>query len=149
MVWEIHPYIGLSDLTFDLNVSTVVAKLGQPSQQRRMPSGRIRFMFGSDKPAIVFEDERLVEIATVPDLSDPLMLGTTSIYEKSPREIITEISKLDKDVYQKNGFLVCFNLGIALTGFHDDDPNQKAVVMFRKGFHWANQISEMEKFSPD
>lgn len=44
------------------------------------------------------------------------------------------------------GFLVLANLGLALTGFHDNDRSQLAITLFPKGA-WDNRLSKVRPFT--
>ncbi|WP_137173105.1 hypothetical protein [Massilia sp. HP4] len=39
-------------------------------------------------------------------------------------------------------------LGITLTGFHDNDIDQKAITVFERG-RWSDLISELKPFAVD
>ena len=45
----------------------------------------------------------------------------------------------------QHGFIVLLNLGITLTGFHDDDIYQRAVTVFARG-RWDGQLSDLKPF---
>ena len=59
--------------------------------------------------------------------------------------VLREILKLDSRVYLSFGFLVCLELGITLTGFHDDAEDDVAVTAFTKGV-WGVEKDELKLF---
>ena len=44
-----------------------------------------------------------------------------------------DLIKKDGQPFESNGFIILLRLGITLTGFHDNDPSQKAVTAFARG----------------
>lgn len=43
------------------------------------------------------------------------------------------------------GFIVLINLGMTLTGFHDNDPDQKAIALFPRGA-WDKRLPKLKEF---
>ncbi|EIJ45150.1 hypothetical protein GWL_45900 [Herbaspirillum sp. GW103] len=52
---------------------------------------------------------------------------------------------LDGNPYESVGFIVLLNLGITLTGFHDDDIYQRAVTVFTRG-RWDDLLQKLKPF---
>jgi hypothetical protein len=45
----------------------------------------------------------------------------------------------DKNIFESDGFLIFMNLGITLTGFHDESEDDVAVTIFSKGVWLADR----------
>lgn len=54
------------------------------------------------------------------------------------------IVRLSSDCHEWVGFIVCCDLGIQLSGFHDDDTSQLAISVFPEG----NYESHRPRFTP-
>ena len=52
---------------------------------------------------------------------------------------------LDSSPYEYFGFIVLLDLGITLTGFHDDDPSQRAITVFARG-RWDHVKGKFKRF---
>ena len=56
-----------------------------------------------------------------------------------------DLLRQDSCLYESCGFIILLNLGITLTGFDDNDPDQLAVTAFVRG-RWDGEKSDFKKF---
>jgi hypothetical protein len=120
----------MQPVTFDLIPADVEKRLGPPERvitndegQREERRGAIDIRYSTD-------DGKVVEIACV--------RGARLAYEDHDDlferpHLIEFLMRFDPTPQEAMGFLVFLNLGITVTGFHDEDESQKAIVAFRRG----------------
>jgi hypothetical protein len=129
VTFEIIPYLGAIPITFAQMPADVQRILGEPTSidenilgERDESRQLINIRYSP-------EDAKVAEIAFLPGV--PVFLHGCELFGHS--DLLGFLTGLDSDVFDSYGFLVFMNLGITVTGFHDDDESQKAITVFRKG----------------
>ncbi len=63
-------------------------------------------------------------------------------------QLIEFLSQCDQP-FENVGFVAFFKLGISVTGFHDDDDSQKAIVVYRAGRidDWRSRFRPLQRNS--
>ncbi|EMI42891.1 hypothetical protein RRSWK_04704 [Rhodopirellula sp. SWK7] len=101
--------------------------LGVP--QRKSTNFRKELTYDYEAFNVGFSNSKLVtHVGFVP--------GASVEYDGQPlltAESFRRLVQLDADAKEVLGFVVLLNLGIAFTGFHDNDDSQKAVTAFERG----------------
>ncbi|WP_156398790.1 hypothetical protein [Methylobacterium sp. Leaf469] len=143
MSWEINSYVGLNEIKFECSIDDIIQILGKPVRDKTTPTGRRRLQFSERKPAIVFEKENIVEISLLPQIDGGATYHGECIFSQEPDLLLRFLQNCNGQIYERNGFLILFKLGFVLTGFHDDDSNQKSLVMFRRNFYWNALRNDM------
>ena len=75
-------------------------------------------------------------------------LATIKLFVDEPISVIKRLFLLDSSAATYLGFLVFLELGISLTGFHDDDEDQKAFTAFERG-SWDKRKMKLKKIDID
>jgi hypothetical protein len=60
---------------------------------------------------------------------------------------LANFEKEDPGLVEALGFILSLKLGLAFSGFHEDDPEQMAVHTFRRG-DWDMFRDRMKPFRP-
>ena len=139
MKFEIIPYEGALPVRFGASQDEVVKLLGEPEIRSKNFRGEpffyldlinIGFAINGGVMHVGFLPGCIVEVRGI----DPF---APSSFER--------LLDIDGEPMEVVGIIVLLNLGITLTGFHDDDEAQKAVTAFARG-EFDELQSEMQPF---
>jgi hypothetical protein len=86
----------------------------------------------------------LVEIGFISNI-ETLTCNNTALFTNEPLDVVRILLAPDKQPYELPGFVVLLNLGITLTGFHDQATDERAVTVFTKG-RWDSEIEVLKPF---
>ncbi|NHZ97920.1 hypothetical protein [Massilia sp. CCM 8734] len=144
--YEIKSYIGVGDLLFGMRPDEVIQHAGVPSVVRtNMLGERHERRFGTGIGLTYGKlNNGLVELGFSRQLTELTFQGRPLFLEPS-KKIFKMMIELDGAPYEHVGFIVLFNLGITMTGFHDDDEEDKAVTVFARG-RWDETLKKMNRF---
>ena len=145
--WTIHPYVGVGQLKFGMTPDEVAAILGPPEGSRPVAStGELRERREKSALQAVYAagDRRLVELGFSPPIAG-LEFDGVRLFTSPSHDALREILRRDPAPLADVGFVVFFDLGLSLTGFDDDDEDDKAVTVFDKG-RWDEIRPQMQKF---
>jgi hypothetical protein len=136
MGFEIIPFVGVGELRFGMTPTEIADILGVPLSKdvgRNYYEERVEYRSCAD--VVVSYDKNSNTAAefgfgqTIRELS----------YMKQKIFLMPELDALrllidrDSNPYESVGFVIFPNLGISMTGFHDNDPDEKAVSVSEKG----------------
>lgn len=124
---NIDPYTSVGPIKFGMSELDVRAALGEPASisKDRRDNDVMRY----EGIKVTVAPHGVTEVALLPTV--PVTLRGIKIFSSS--SAFTDLCELDGDPQIVVGFVVLLNLGIALTGFHDQDESQKAVTVFERG----------------
>lgn len=144
--YEIESYIGVGDLRFGMTLDQVSQLEGTPDIVEKNMLGEINESRFNTGIAFTYGklDNGLVELGFSSELSELTFRGRPLFLEPS-KKIFKAMIELDGAPYEHVGFIVLFNLGITMTGFHDDDEEDKAVTVFARG-RWDETLPKMNRF---
>ncbi|RWX81485.1 hypothetical protein EPK99_04130 [Neorhizobium lilium] len=147
MAWVFTPYKGLSDIRFRQDREEVERVLGEPQKVKRTYTGKTRLEYSMSMPAFVFADGELIEMNLLPDVSEPFEYRGMDLFAMPEDEVLRQLEQDDLNVRESNGFIIFFGLGLALTGFHDEMPEQKAITLFGHNHPWIEKRPTMQASS--
>jgi hypothetical protein len=139
--FEIVSYIGPKPLLFGMTERQVEAVVGHP--QTIMTNGQ-------DEPNAFYEsfsiryskrEKKLVEIGFLKTARVKILAINPFTQKNGFRDLV----RRDSCPYECFGFIVLLDLGITLTGFHDNDPDQLAITAFVRG-RWDDSKSDFKRF---
>ena len=135
MAWEIYPYTGAGTLKFGMSPEEVVQILGAERKKEHAPPHGARYFFRQDQPIAIFNHNKLLEISFTPDTSDPVLYDQQDLFLEGEQDVLGALWRKSgqADTFEIMGFVIFFPLGVALSGYHDNDPSQKAVLCFAEG----------------
>jgi hypothetical protein len=143
--FELNPYKGAGLIEFGMDASQVEALLGSADKtsvnhlkQRVDFRAFMNIGYSADEPQVVVHlgfgrQMEGVAYKGVLLFGDVKNLGFQMLLED------------DGNPFTYLGFIVLLNLGITLTGFHDNDVSQQAVAMFQYGA-WDARKSKLKQY---
>jgi len=132
--YVINSYVGVNEFTFGLNRNRVHEMLGKPERERKsMFTEEITDFWKDSGLQLTFSSSQgnLKEISLYPNIGNAFINGLELFSQPSPN-VFSELVKQDKSVKESEGIIVFFKLGIAVTGFGNEDDN-KSVTAFSHG----------------
>ena len=136
---EISPYAGVGPMRFGMSPTETVEHLGQPQAVSTNRSSETVQRYST--MLLTYDAEGLAEVGIFPE-------GEARLGSLDPltREGLAALIAEDGEAQDVLGFVVLLNLGITVTGVHDDDHAQRAVTAFRRG-RWDRLHASMKPFS--
>ena len=131
--FDIYPYVGPLPLRFGTQRRDVPACLGIPARPSRKDD-----RFGSVRVAY-YDTEEVTEVGFGPREVTLSFLGTRLWDGERIDDPMPLLLKHDSNPLEFYGFVVFLKIGVTCTGFHDDDPSQRAITVFRRGL-WDKHI---------
>jgi hypothetical protein len=139
--FEIISYLGAKPLLFGMTENQAEQLIGPPSRISTNNLGEKNTSYESFGIRYSPHTGGLVEIGFSKS-AKVSFLGIDVFQESTAFE---RILQEDTSPYESVGFIVLLDLGITLTGFHDDDEQQKAITVFERG-RWDHLKSKFKKF---
>ena len=140
-IFEIVSYVGAKPLLFGMTQAQAEAFVGPPRRLIRDNRGEIDASYESFNICYSKRDKTLVEIGFSPT-AEVTIRGMNPFTQKNAfRNLVSQ----DSCPYESFGFIILLDLGITLTGFHDNDPNQLAITAFVRG-RWDFMKSQLKGF---
>lgn len=130
---NIYPYVGIDSIKFGMNSKEVRDVLGEPNSVSTSGLGEEEENYEDMTIRYCIENNKVVEISFDPDSG--VMLDGEYLYSQS--NLTKYLLFKDPNPVECYGFLIFLGLGIATTGFHDFDEDQKAISIFSKG-RWSS-----------
>jgi hypothetical protein len=125
-VLDIKPGIGLGNLRFGDSVDETARKIGQPVAKSSFENVQ-EFIFSSGLK-LSFRNGSLYQIGASHRVPNITFHGR-DIFSSDSMEILRLLEKDSSGAYQAYGFVVFLPLGVSLTGFHDEDIDEKAMTI--------------------
>jgi hypothetical protein len=126
--FNLVPYVGADPITFEMSPPAVENIIGPPISVGTNDYGEREEWRDSLIVRYSNRDSRVVEITFRPNAR--LLYKGVDLFQKEA--VISFLSQYDRP-FEIVGFVVFLDLGILMTGFHDNDESQKAITVFRKG----------------
>ena len=139
--FEIISYVGAKPLLFGMTQSQAEALVGPPEMTEDNFSGETNAMYRSFGIRYSKQDQKLVEVG----FSKTATVTIRGINVFSQKNAFRDLVRQDSCPYESYGFIILLDLGITLTGFHDNDPNQLAITAFARG-RWDDEKSDFKRF---
>lgn len=144
--FEIIPLTGASGLSFGITPTEVEQNLGTPDQvSTNHLKQRVEFRSFMNVAYTADQQEKLCHIGFGRQMED-VTLNDINFFKDEPIEVLKKLMSIDGTPLLYMGFVVFLDLGITLTGFHDDNVSQKAITVFEKGA-WDKRIGKMKPFT--
>lgn len=127
----IVPFTSINSLRFGkATQEDCISAFGNPVVSRKNKKGMIEYEY-SDK-ILRFDPSRnstLFECTLLP-LTESVVSDISITWDKT---FLRAVCILDGNPIDLYGFIVLRNLGLAITGIHDDDISQLAITVFQEG----------------
>lgn len=153
--FDIIPFKGVLPLEFRMNTEQVHNVLGitpTPSNSiiNRHSKCLKEYYLEDSKMALDIvcayeKDTTLLNSVSFGYTTNNLYFQDINIFELSPEIVLNNLIDFDPKAYiDEYGFIVFFEIGISLTGFHDNDESQKAITIYEDMDYWNNSIDELK-----
>jgi hypothetical protein len=140
--FEIISYVGAKPLLFGMTKSQVESLVGNPLRTTTNFLGEPNAQYESFGVRYSSKDGTLVEIGF--SSSAEVTFHGVDLFRQAGA--FEELLREDSCPYESFGFIVLLDLGITLTGFHDNHPSQLAVTAFERG-RWDHAKTRLKKFT--
>ena len=143
--FEIISYSGCGNIKFGMTPAEVESELGAPDQvSENYLNQRVEFRSFMNVAYSNGDEPRLNHIGFGRQM-EAVTYKELKLFKEDPFTVLKELARSDSHPYVYLGFVVFLDLGITLTGFHDEDESQKAIALFEKGA-WDARIKKMKPF---
>lgn len=142
MDYQIKPYESVGWIRFGITEREVHSILGEPLRSRSKES-EIELFYPSIIVRLSADSNSVIEMSLLPE-SDA-RLGNIRIFSDEGGWM--KLLQRENGPQEMQGFLVLFDLGIALTGFHDGAAVDRTVTAFMRG-RWDGIRSRMTSWQP-
>lgn len=126
MMLEIHPAQGLGNLEFGMTMSEVGSILGQ--EKDRSIRDKVTELYFDNYLNLAFRDGVLFQIGAT-HYTKGITYKNIDVLSAEPLSVLKAMETAAGGAYEMYGFIVFLKLGVSLTGFHDDDLENKAVTV--------------------
>lgn len=126
MTLEICPDQGLGDLKFGMTVGEVRSVLGQ--ELDRSVRDEITEIYFENYLNLAFRNDALYRIGAT-RYSSGITYKNTDIFAAEPLSVLKAMEAEAGGAFEMYGFIVFPKLGLSVTGFDDDDVENKAMTI--------------------
>ncbi|KIQ05564.1 hypothetical protein RU07_01655 [Agrobacterium tumefaciens] len=126
MTLEIHPGQGLGNLKFGMTISEVKAFIDQ--EEHRSVRDDVTEIYFENYLNLAFCNDALYRIGAT-RYSSGITFKGIDIFAAEPLSVLKVMEAEDGEAFENYGFIVFLKLGVSLTGFHDDDLDNKALTV--------------------
>ncbi|MDR3324111.1 MAG: outer membrane protein assembly factor BamE [Zoogloeaceae bacterium] len=135
MEFEIVPFVGVENLRFGMTPQQVADILGAPSSIGEGYYGERQEYRTDGNDLLVTYDEKdntAVHFGFWPKMRG-LSFKEKKLFQMPELEALAVLIKEDDSPYEVLGIINFLGLGITMSGFHEEDPSQKAVAVYKSG----------------
>lgn len=125
---ELVPYIGIGSIHFGMVADAVADVAGPPDSTSINRKNELEEYRGDLIVRFDAETNQVVELAVGPKFG--VTVEGKDLYDLA--DPVSYLETKDPNPVECFGFVLFLNLGIALTGFHDQDPEQEAITVFKR-----------------
>lgn len=140
---KIVTYKSFGSISFGMSENEVVKQLGKPSSTRTNNENELEYHYGDVIIRYDAASNKVREGTLIPKKSGEFQINDLVLDWHN--DFFKTLCLTDGDPYEFYGYIVLFNLGISLTGFHDGDESQKAISAFSQG-DWDQFKEDMTAF---
>jgi hypothetical protein len=138
---DIVSYEGVCGIGYGEREESLIAAFGQPLERGKNREGETELRYKDIILRLEASSDRFREITLLPECP-ALVSGIRVTWS---RAFLGCLQVSDPDLVEVLGFIFSRKLGVALSGFHDDDRSQMAIHAFRRG-DWDRFSKWMKPF---
>lgn len=133
----ITSHIGVGSIKFGMQRVEIYNEIGMSSRSRksRFSSEVTEFWYENGLQLTFSDQESLLEVSLYPSLSCVEFRGIR-LFEEPGVDVMKKLRDLDHNPLEKVGVTIFLKLGIAVTGFLNENDDQKSVSVFAEG-RWS------------
>lgn len=141
--WNVFPKIGVENVRFGSGPDEAKKEFGVPSSESATRTGHLELGY----PGLILrydkEQGALCEVTLVPEEDVAWLLDGRAV--TWDRSFLYALCAASNRPEQWVGFVVLRDLGLAFSGFEEDDEGQLALTVFRDGY-WDKYASHFKLF---
>jgi len=126
---QINSYKDINGVAFGSNEADVISVFGEPVRRAKNREQEKELYFPAYVLRFDAKSDVLREVTLLPGCEAEI--NANAIFWDN--RLLYWLGTQDDDLKEALGFVLSLKLGIALSGFHDDDESQKAIHAFRFG----------------
>jgi len=126
---ELISYQQVNGVAFGSGATAILEAFGEPAARRVNLEGEFEFHYPTHITRFETGSGRFREFTLLPGC-EACVNGIEVAWMPSFLAVV-EVS--DQQLVEALGFILSLKLGLAFSGFHDEDPSQRAIHAFRKG----------------
>ncbi|CUX06986.1 hypothetical protein AGR1B_pa0230 [Agrobacterium fabacearum S56] len=126
MTLEIYPAQGLGNLKFGMTIGESRTILGQ--ELDRSVRDDVTELYFENYLNLAFRNDVLYRIGAT-RYSSGITYKDMDIFAAEPLSVLKAMEAEAGEAFEMYGFIVFLKLGLSLTGFHDDDQENKAMTI--------------------
>jgi hypothetical protein len=138
--FEIVSYVGPKPLLFGMTEIQVASVVGIPLRTTLSNLGEKNSQYELFSTRYSPQNGALVEVG----FSAAAKVSICGMDVFRQIDLFPRLLREDSCPYEYVGFVILLDLGITLTGFHDDDQSQRAITAFTRG-KWDHLKSKFKK----
>jgi hypothetical protein len=138
---EVKPYEGVDELAFGMAEADVIATLGAPMRVSETRGGDKELQYHDRFVYLTGPERRFVEVVFLP--SAEVSVAGIDVFGDSLS--FSRLVQLDGSPLESVGTVVFLRLGIAVSGLHDGDEEQKSLAAFARG-RWDSLKDRLKPF---
>jgi hypothetical protein len=131
--FELQPFIGAFPLEFGMAVDDVKTALGIDCIESADFLGGMCLNYNRPGFAITIGFDKDSKLATHFGLGRPSIVHFRGLDVFGDTTAWQSIVRMSSDCHEYVGFIICCDLGLQLSGFHDGDDSQLGISMFLQG----------------
>jgi hypothetical protein len=141
MKFQIVSYVGAPPLRFGMTLAQVESVVGVPRKTIINKLGEMDAQYEGFSVRHSKVSGSLVEIGLLPEAH--VFFEDLDLFRQ--RDAWRDLVLRDSSPYEYCGFIILLELGLTLTGFHDNNREQMAVTAFTKG-RWEHLVARFQKY---
>lgn len=146
---ELTAYQQVNGVSFGSSEAAIIAAFGEPNARRVNHEGETELHYPTHIARFEAGSGLFREFTLLPGC-EARVNGIEVAWEPSFLAVVQDV---DSELVEALGFILSLKLGLAFSGFHDDDESQRAIHAFREG-DWDMFRERMKPFryqpaSPD
>ena len=140
MTFEIVSYVGAKPLLFGMTEDQAERAVGAPLKTSVNFLGERNSNYEGFNISHSAQSGGLVEVGFSSDVN--VVIRGVELFREP--EAFPKLLQQDSCPYEHVGFIILLDFGITLTGFHDNDPFQRAITAFTRG-RWDHLKGKFKK----
>lgn len=141
-IFEIVSYVGAKPLLFGMTETQAQSVVGHPLKTSVNNLGERNSQYELFSVRYSPQNGTLVEVG----FSSAAKVTIHGLELFRQPEAFPKFLREDSCPYEYFGFVILLDLGITLTGFHDNDPHQRAITAFERG-RWDHLKGKFKKLN--
>lgn len=144
-IFELYPHVGINNIKFGMSPEQVAIYLGEPEEVWENENNELIEERSYLNITYTASDKKLCHFGFGRRMNYVMFSGV-NIFHAEPDEIIKKMMEMDDCPYFFVGSVFFMKLGVSLTGFYDEDEDDKAIALFNH-HDYDDLLPKMEVFT--